>query len=392
LACLLVIVPDRISDILTKGEYQPCYYNPGQVFDEVHILTTTDDSPCLVGLQKTVGCAKLKVHSLPEDSSLAGKQPGLLAGRRLRRWAKSGVELAQRIRPALIRCHGADWNTYLASRIKTELGIPYVVSLHINPDVNAVRRYVRPPFSKQENRHNAFYSYIEKQGLSKADLVMPVYRPIVSYLERLGIKRFQVCYNVLNSVHLQEKKDYALHKPARIIYVGRLIADKNPANIIRALALIPEVLLTIVGDGPIRQELEKLVSDLGVTERVNFLPSVLNDDVCRLLPDQDVFVVHSEYWEISKSVLEALLTGLPVIINRRHGDPVPELEGEFVLKVENTVEGYSRALQLLLSDHAFREQLGRKAFAYARSHWSPEITEAKYADIYRSFLQRRNGY
>ena len=37
-----------------------------------------------------------------------------------------------------------------------------------------------------------------------------------------------------------------------------------------------------------------------------------------------MFVVHSDIWEVSKSVLEALLAGLPVIINRRKGEPVPE--------------------------------------------------------------------
>jgi len=40
---LLVIIPDRVTDILIKGEFQPLYYNPGNLFDEVHILMTNDD-------------------------------------------------------------------------------------------------------------------------------------------------------------------------------------------------------------------------------------------------------------------------------------------------------------------------------------------------------------
>ena len=40
---LLVIVPDRLSSILDKGEIQPDYYNPGRVFDEVDILMTNDE-------------------------------------------------------------------------------------------------------------------------------------------------------------------------------------------------------------------------------------------------------------------------------------------------------------------------------------------------------------
>ena len=388
---LLVIIPDRISDILSKGEYQPCYYNPGQVFDEVHILTTTDDRPCLAELQKTVGGAELQVHCLPEDPAIAGKWPEWLSSVRLRRWAKPGVELAGRIQPALVRCHGSDWNCYVASRIKAEMGIPYVVSLHINPDVNPVRRYVRPPFTAEQRRHNRFYNVIESEGLRNADLVMPVYRPIIPYLERLGVKKFEVCYNVLNSIHLQKKAHYELHQPSRIIYVGRLIAEKNPENIIRAVAELPQTVLTIVGDGPTRCELEQLVSDLGIADRVQFRPSVLNDELCHLLAEQDIFAVHSDYWEISKSVLEALLTGLPVVINHRRGEAVPELEGDFVMKVENSPQGYLGAFQRLLSDDQFRAELGKRAFSHARAHWSPDVTEEKYAGIYRSFLRHSNG-
>lgn len=384
-----MIVPDRISDILVKGEYQPGYYNPGEVFDEVHLLTTTDDQPSLDQLQRTVGNARLFLHNLPDDPALVGRRPEWLKGWRLRRWAKRGVEIARTIQPDLIRCHGADWNTYLASRIKTELGIPYLVSLHINPDVNPVRRYKKAQLSAAEARHNRFYEYLEAAGLRNADLVMPVYKPILPYLRRLGVASVEVCYNVLNRLHLRTKTDYALHDPARIVYVGRLFDDKNPDNIMRALVRLPRAQLTIVGDGPIRPGLEQLARELGIADRVIFRPAVANDELCDLLAEQDVFAVHTEYWEISKSVLEALLTGLPVIINRRIGEPVPELEGDFVLKVENTADAYYAALHHLLTDDAVREDLGRRALVHARHHWAPDVTEAKYASIYRSFLGGR---
>ncbi len=386
---LMVIVPDRISDILVKGEYQPCYYNPGEVFAEVHIVTTTDDRPSLDALQRTVGKAKLFVHNIPDDLNLVGCRPVWWRNYRLRRWAKSGVELARRIRPDLIRCHGADWNAYLASRIKAELNIPYVVSLHINPDINPVRRIVKPMLSDAEARHNAFYEYIERTGLTNADRVIPVYKPIVPYLRRLGIANIEVCYNILNGEHLRAKSEYELHRPPRVIYVGRLLEEKNPDSIIRAIAEIPEVVLTIVGDGPIRPRLEALVSELGLGARVAFQPSIENDALCALLHDQDIFAVHTEYWEISKSVLEALLTGLPVVINRRIGEPVPELEEDFVRLVENTPDGYYNALRGLLADDEARAELGRRALAHSRANWDPAVTEARVVSLYRAILERR---
>jgi glycosyltransferase involved in cell wall biosynthesis len=388
---LLVIVPDRISEILAKGEYQPCYYNPGEVFDEVHILMTNDDHPSLSALQRTVGRATLFVHNHPDDLNLVHCRSAWLRNIRLRKWAKGGVDIAQSIKPQLIRCHGSDWNTYLASRIKAELGIPYLVSLHINPDINPVRRIVKSQLTTVEKRHNAFYEYVERSGLHGSDLVMPVYKPIVPYLKRLGVERIEVCYNVLNSKYLHAKADYILHSPARIIYVGRLFEDKNPDNIMRALVRLPGVVFTIVGDGPIRPRLEQLAVDLGIVDRVVFLPAVANDELCELLVEQDIFAVHTEYWEISKSVLEALLTGLPIVINRRMGEPVLELEGDIVRMVENTEEAYCQALNQLLTDHEGRAALGRRALAHARAIWDPAITEARYAAIYRSFLEKRPG-
>ena len=387
---LLVCVPDRITDILVKGEYQPNYYNPGELFDEVHILMTNDDHPDLGALQRTVGRARLFTHNWPEDPGLPAKRPWLTPFL-LRAWAKGGVEIARRIRPHLVRCHGADWNTYLASRIKAKLGIPYVVSLHINPDVNPVRRIQGASLLPQQKRQNAFYEYVERTGLRNANLVMPVYKPILPYLNRLGVRRIEVCYNILNGPMLRRKIDYRLHSPVRIVSVGRVFEGKDPTHLIEAIATLGNAHLTIVGDGAKRPALEAMAQARGWSEIVSFRPAVDNDELCAMLPDFDLFAIHSEYWEISKSLLEALLTGLPCIVNRRIGEPVPELQGDFVRLVDNTAAAYQAALAELIGDDAAREALGRRAHAHAQANWSPARTEAKVVAIYRSLLDRRAG-
>ena len=388
---LLVCVPDRITDILVKGEYQPNYYNPGELFDEVHILMTNDDRPDLVALQKTVGRARLFTHNWPEDYAMPTMERSWLTPFRLRAWAKGGVKIARRIAPQLVRCHGADWNTYLASRIKAKLGIPYVTSLHINPDVNSVRRIQGHDLSPDQRRNNAFYDYLERTALRNADLVMPVYKPILPYLDRLGVKRVEVCYNILNGPMLRQKTDYRLHDPVRVISVGRLFDDKDPTPIIEAVAALGNTHLTIVGDGAKRPALETMVQARGWRDIVDFRPAVANDELCAMLPDFDLFAIHSEYWEISKSLLEALLTGLPCIVSRRIGEPVPELQGDFGRLVDNTTAAFQAALAGLIGDDAARETLGRRAYAHAQANWSPARTEAKVVAIYRSFLDRRGN-
>jgi glycosyltransferase involved in cell wall biosynthesis len=379
----MVIVPDRVSDFVNKGEVTARYYNPGDLFDDVHLVITNDDRPDPAALQKMVGRARLSVHNLPDARAqfvrTLGWRPWLLGS-----WAQHAVDLARKINPAMIRCHGALLNTFAASVIKRKLGIPYVVSLHINPDEDVrgraqgmVKRVVT--LAQQD---------IERIGLINADLVMPVYEPIVPYLQRLGVTRYEVCYNSLNSTHLREKDDYGLHRPVRVISVGRQFAEKNPDNLIRAVASLPDVHLTMVGDGSHHVHLRSVAVECGIGDRVDFIPSIANDELCRRLPEFDVFATHSEYWELSKSVIEPLLTGLPVVINRRHGAAVPELTDDICLVIENTVPAYRAALECLIGDDGFRERLGRSAYARAQRDWSPAATEAKFVRIYRKLVDR----
>lgn len=378
---LLVIVPDRLSEIISKGEFTPRYYNPGNLFDEVHILMTNDDKVDSDKLQETVGNASLHIHNLPSGKGLfyrsLGWRPWLLKS-----WSKPAVALAEKIGPSLIRCHGNLLNAFLANRIKSVLGIPYVVSMHINPDEDVRGRAV--------GLKNLIFSRgmekLERIGLVGADIVLPVYKPIVPYLERMNIKRYEVAYNALNSLFLGKKENYGLHHPVRVISVGRQIKEKNPENIIRAIKLLPGVHLTLVGDGDYHYYLQNLVRECQMQDQVTFYQALPNDVLCRQLPDYDIFAVHTEYFEISKSVLEPLLTGMPVVINQRIGKPVPELQGDFLMMVNNTVDDYYSAFKRLIDDDQYRESLGRRAYKHAQERWAPAKTEEKFVEIYKRVM------
>ncbi len=402
---LLVLIPDRLSALVQKGEITPRYYNPGNLFDEVHILMCNDDKVDPRDVQHTVGTARLTLHNLPEESrywiqSTPFFKPWLLKPwakplftlanwyqfRLLDQWAKPAVELARQIQPALIRCHGNDYNAYVASCIKRRMGIPYVVSFHSNSDAETRRRIVDAPTTWQDEMFAAFFDRIEITGAQHADLLLPVYQSIIPYLTRIGCAHYQVAYNVLNSNYLGKKESYALCRPVRLVSVGRQFRSKNPENIIRAVQDLPGTQLTLIGDGAYHDRLRNLAHTLQLEDRVLFQPSLSNDELCRQLPSYDIFVAHNNFWGISKAMLEALLTGMPAIANQRVGGVVPEMQGDFLMLVENTKEGYGQAIRKLIEDDAFREQLGRKAYAHAQEHWAPAKTEAKYVEIYKRVM------
>ena len=377
---LLVIIPDRLSVLIKKGEITNRYYNPGNLFDEVHILMINSDRPEILELQKTVGKASLFIHNLPftvkDFLSTLGMRPRLLA-----RWATPATALAQQIQPDLIRCHGDGLNIFLAYQIKSQLNIPYLVSLHINADEDH-----RP--SLKQSIFGYLYEKKRIEALKGADRVLPVYQSIIPYLEKRGVKNYEVAYNVLNPRNIIAKEDYNLHTPVKLISVGRHFELKNPKNIITAMKEFPEAVFTLVGHGPFQQRLENLAERLNIAEQVKFIHSIANDQLCKILPSFDIFVIHSQHWELSKAVLEALLTGLPVIINRRDGEPIPELQGAPVLLVNNSVEGYTNGIRKLIEDDSVRSQLGKKAKAYASKHWTPSKTEARYVAIYKEILYK----
>lgn len=380
---LLIVNSEEISAWMDKGEVVPRYFNPGEVFDSIDLLLTNDDRPDPDLLGVMAGRARIRVHNLPTGRHLLrrtlGYQPGLL-----RRWARGAVELAGAVDPDLVRCYGANVNSFAASEIKRRLGVPYAVSLHINPDVDVRGR----AGNRSEALRMAALARLERRGLREADLVLPVYESIAPFLRRIGVERYEVAYNMLHGEDLRRKTDYSAGEPFEIISVGRQIPEKRPSDLIRAVAKLPATRLTVVGDGPDHQMLRDLAASSGAGDRVVFERSVPNDELCRRLPSFDLFATHSEYYELSKAVLEAFVTGLPVLLNRRAGDQVPELTPEICMQVESSAAGYRGGLERMIAEPQLRESLGSAAAERARQSWSPEATEARFASIYRGLLER----
>lgn len=108
--------------------------------------------------------------------------------------------------------------------------------------------------------------------------------------------------------------------------VSRLIAIKDPLNLVRAFLAIRkpllarghDVRLALIGDGPLRGEIEKTIREAG-EETAVWLPGS-RDDVAQLLRALDIFVLGSLREGISNTVLEAMASGLPVIASATGGN------------------------------------------------------------------------
>lgn len=133
-------------------------------------------------------------------------------------------------------------------------------------------------------------------------------------------------------------------QPCRFIAVGRFTPKKCPGNTIRALAACASkcgnVELTMIGDGPLLSDCQRLADELGVTEHVRFMGAQTNEVVKNEMRAAGVFVQHSviaqdgdeEGWPVA--VGEAMACGLPVISTRHAGIVDQVVEGETGFLVE----------------------------------------------------------
>lgn len=107
-----------------------------------------------------------------------------------------------------------------------------------------------------------------------------------------------------------------------ILFVGRLVKVKGVDVLLRAFAQLgrSDAVLVVVGDGPERQNLEKLALSLGISDRVIF--TGWRDDASKLVSIADVFVLPSLSEGLPQALLEALAHGVPCIVS-----DIPQLRG-----------------------------------------------------------------
>lgn len=124
-------------------------------------------------------------------------------------------------------------------------------------------------------------------------------------------------------------------------------------------AALPETYFLIIGDGPLRPELEKLTAKLGIAERTRFLGS--RSDVPALLGAIDVLALTSHNEASPVSILEALSCGVPVVSAEVGSVPETVVHGETgLLFAAGDVDGYVRTMLQLLKDPSLRDQLGKR--------------------------------
>ncbi|MEM2292785.1 MAG: glycosyltransferase [Nitrososphaerota archaeon] len=182
-------------------------------------------------------------------------------------------------------------------------------------------------------------------------------------------------------IHLFRPMEGIPKQNDRIIFVGRLVEQKNVLSLIEAVKDLKDVELYICGAGPLEEEIRRRnvpnVKLLGVIPQ-RTLPIELNKS--------EIFVLPSLYEGHPKALLEAMACGLPVIGSRVEGIRELIKDGVNGLLCDPSPEDIRRKLIHLLSDKRLREELGRNAREYVVRNYSLEKIFAEELKIHRELL------
>ena len=218
----------------------------------------------------------------------------------------------------------------------------------------------------------------------------------------LPAERYRVIYNGVDTERFDRD---AVRKsgrrppglPARgpiVGSVGRLHPQKAHDTLIEAIAIVrrraPAASLVIVGDGAERSALEARARALGVGEAVLFLG--FREDIPELLASFDVFVLASLYEGNPNSVLEALSTGLPVVVTDIPSSRDVIIPGETGLMVPpRAAAEMAAAIETLLEDEATRLRLGANGRRTVLERFSLQKMVRAYEQLYSECARRQQS-
>jgi len=150
---------------------------------------------------------------------------------------------------------------------------------------------------------------------------------------------------------------------------------------------MPDVEFLLVGDGPLRQDLEREAASLGLGASAIFLGD--RQDMPAILASLDVAILTSDSESLSNVILEAMAAGLPVVAYGVGGNSELLSDQRGALIPAGNEISFADAVERLLSDCALSQQLGRNALRFAQETFSLDRVRQRYVELYVSLLHKK---
>jgi glycosyltransferase involved in cell wall biosynthesis len=166
---------------------------------------------------------------------------------------------------------------------------------------------------------------------------------------------------------------------------------KNHSLFLRAIARMrdsTQVEFVVVGDGPLRTELEREAAELGLAGRVCFLGD--RRDIPAILASLDLTVLSSDSESLSNAVIESMAAGVPVIATDVGANSELLTEDRGILVKVGDENGLALSMEHLLKQDDLRVQMGEACRSFALANFTVENMRRRYEDLYTDLLERKN--
>lgn len=252
-------------------------------------------------------------------------------------------------KPNLIHAHSSKAGI-IGRLVAKALSIPCVFTAHGWAFTEGVSRSRR-----------ILYRCIERAVANLASKIITVSDYDRSLALRSGVGDADLIVTIHNGMPSLKEKSSVVREcdVTRLIMVARFDIPKDHVFLVRALASLArsDWTMDFVGDGPTMPQVKRLVTELGLEDKI-FFPGACSD-VSERLSKSDVFCLISNWEGLPLTVLEAMRSGLPVIASRVGGVPEAVTQHETGILVDkHDHDGLVSALSTLIGSRDLRARMG----------------------------------
>lgn len=205
----------------------------------------------------------------------------------------------------------------------------------------------------------------------------------------IGVIRNGVDLDIFKPCCKAESAQEAETAPLNIATVARLIPRKGLEHLLNAMDKLEDlcIQLSIYGAGSHAEQLQDLVVELGLQNKVTFAGFKNRGQLPDVYKSADIFVLPSVSESCSMALLEAMASGLPVIATSVGGN---------VEIVANGVNGFlvppadpaalAGAIRHMASDPTLRSEMGRQSRRLASQYYNADVVAERYKNVYKEII------
>lgn len=285
----------------------------------------------------------------------------------------------------LIHSHWIIPQGFVGAMVRLCTRIPHVTSIH-GTDIHFIHKFsMIYPLTKILDHYTNAITFNSRYTCRLFREIVPIKKK--HRIIPMGIYADDYTHNT--EINVSSKK--------RVLFIGRLIELKGISYLIQAIKIIDSydsnIGLSIVGDGPIKSELEKLAKDLNISSKVNFYGYINRESLYSVYKSADVFVlptitIYGQTEGLGVVLLEAMASGVPVIGSNTGGiTDIIEDGVNGLLVPEGDPQALADAIIRILENPDLAERFRKAGLETVRDRFSWDVITDQFVEVYQEILK-----